>query len=843
MRRDRSEGRLPFLAGLFLICMAVLMLQILQTRILSVVSHYHLAFFAISMAMFGMTAGALLVYFRSAWFAAEHLGPQLVRSSAGFALATALSLLLLVTSVVFVHPGNLVLTSLVWLKLILVLAPPYLFAGVAVSLALTRSPWPVGLVYGVDLVGAATGCLVVLLLLDRVDALSAVLLVAAVGALAGWLFKSARLGSELAPPPGPLGRLRLLAHPAVIALLIGAAGLANAALHPRGLVPTVVRGHLEYLEHHDVVAWNSFSRILAQGGPVRPEPAVMWAASPAMPETRIEQRWVNIDGEAATVMYRFEGRDQTLDFLRYDLVNLAYAIRNEGRAAVIGVGGGRDLVSAWTFGFRDITGVEINPIFIRLLDRDFRTFNRLAEVPGVRLVVDEARSWFARTDERFDLVQMSMIDTWAATGAGAFSLSENGLYTVEGWRRFFDRLTASGIFTVSRWYDPADVNETGRLLSLAKAALLTRGAAEPERHIVLAAHDRIATIIVGREPLSAADIATLTETADRLRFRLLVAPGRPAASPVLARIVAAPDLESLHALARGFRLDLSPATDDRPFFFNQLRMSHPSAMLEAVRSHGTGVIRGNLQATITLALIIGLSALVVLVTMIAPALPTLRRAEPALAALGTIYFLFIGLGFMLVEIGLLQRLSVFLGHPVYGLAIGLFGIILSTGLGALASERLRLEASGRILLWSAALALVLFMLPVWFPPVAAAFEGATLPVRVSLCLLAIGPPGFLMGFAFPAGMRLVEAIDARPTPWFWAVNGAAGVLAAGIAVAVGIEAGISTSLRIAAICYLLVGATGVALSRLVGERSAGLGPAVGARLSARATRAGATGRG
>lgn len=831
MRRDPAVGRLPFLAGLFLICMAVLMLQILQTRILSVVSHYHLAFFAISMAMFGMTAGALLVHFRPGWFLADHLGAQLARSSAGFALATALSLVLLITSVVLVHPGNLVVTSLVWLKLVLVLAPPYLFAGVAVSLALTRSPWPVGLVYGVDLVGAATGCLVVLVLLDRVDALSAVLLVAAVGAVAGSLFKSARLGSELAPPPGPLGRLRVLANPALIAFLIGAAGLANAALHPRGLVPTVVRGHLEYLEHHDVVAWNSFSRILAQGGPMRPEPAVMWAASPAMPDTRIEQRWINIDGEAATVMYRFDGRDEPFGFLRYDLVNLAYAIRNQGRTAVIGVGGGRDLLSAWAFGFRDITGVEINPIFIRLLEQDFRSFNRLAEIPGVRLVVDEARSWFARTDETFDLVQMSMIDTWAATGAGAFSLSENGLYTIEGWRRFFDRLKPNGIFTVSRWYDPADVNETGRLLSLAKAALLASGATEPERHIVLAAHDRIATIVVGRAPLSAEDVANLAGTADRLGFRLLVAPDRPAASPVLARIMAAPDLDALHALARGFRLDLSPATDDRPFFFNQLRMSYPASMLEAARSYGIGVIRGNLQATITLVLIIVLSALVVLVTMIGPALPALRRAEPALAALGTIYFLFIGLGFMLVEIGLLQRLSVFLGHPVYGLAIGLFGIILSTGLGALASERVRLEAPGRIFVWSAALALVLLLLPVWFPPIAAAFEGAALPVRVLLCLLAIGPPGFLMGFAFPTGMRLVEAIDARPTPWFWAVNGAAGVLAAGIAVAVAIEAGISTSLRIAAISYLLVGATGIALCRLVGERSPSLAPTAGARLT------------
>ncbi|MCS7269352.1 MAG: class I SAM-dependent methyltransferase, partial [Geminicoccaceae bacterium] len=820
----------PFLAGLFVVCAAVLMLQILQTRILSVVTHYHLAFLAISMAMLGMTAGALWVHFHPSWFDRRYLGGQLARASAGFALATALSLGLLVTSVVVVHPPNLVVTVLAWLKLLAILAPPYFFAGLAVSLALTRSPWPVGLVYAVDLAGAASGCLLVLVLLEWVDALSAVIFVAAAGALAAALFRSAGLDEVLASAPAPIERLTLLHRPGLLALALLAAGLGNAWLHPRGLVPTVVRGHLEYLRPGDIVAWNSFSRILAEGGPEQPEPPAMWAASPAMPDRRIEQRWVNIDGEAATIMYRFDGRPDELDFLRYDLVNLAYAIRNRGRAAVIGVGGGRDLLSAWVHGFRDITGVEINPIFVRLLERDFRSFNRLVELPGVRLVVDEARSWFARTDERFDLIQMSMIDTWAATGAGAFSLSENGLYTIEGWQRFVDRLAPSGIFTVSRWYDPADVNETGRLLSLAKATLLANGAAQPERHILLAAHDRIATLLLAREPFSTEDLATLRATADRLGFRILVAPDTKPASPVLARIMAAPDLDSLFALARGFRLDLSPASDDRPFFFNQLRMSSPDAMASAIRTSGSGVIKGNLFATLTLALILGLSALVVLATMIVPALPAVRRTAPALAALGTLYFLAIGLGFMTVEIALLQRLSVFLGHPVFGLAIGLFAIILATGLGSFVSERVRLDSSGRMMAWALVLALFLALLPIWFSSAAWALESRSLPVRAALCLLAVGPPAVLMGFAFPTGMRLVEAIDPDPTPWFWAVNGAAGVLGAGIAVAIGIEAGISTSLRVAAACYLVVGLVGVALLRYA-ER----GPA---RLIARTVRIG-----
>ena len=147
------------------------------------------------------------------------------------------------------------------------------------------------------------------------------------------------------------------------------------------------------------------------------------------------------------------------------------------------MGGGRDPLCAYFFGFRDVTGVELNPIFIDLLTRQFRDYDHLADLPGVRLFTDEGRSWFARTAERFDLIEMSLVDTWAATGAGAFSLSENGLYTTQGWRHFLSALTPNGIFTVSRWFNPNDITETGRLVSLAAAALREEGIDQPQDHL------------------------------------------------------------------------------------------------------------------------------------------------------------------------------------------------------------------------------------------------------------------------------------------------------------------------------------------------------------------------
>jgi hypothetical protein len=810
--RERNMAKPLFLCGLFLICMCGLMLQVLETRILSVITYYHMAFFAISLAMFGMTAGSLFVYFRPNLFAPERLFDNLAWTCAAFGLAVTLSALLVISSVVFVNFSSLVMMVFLWLKLILVLVPPYFVAGMAISLALTRSPWPVGLVYGVDLAGAATGCLAILVLIERVDAISAMFAIGAIGALAASCFAIA--GRESGGPRDKTGPLHLLARrPLGLAAALAALAAMNAVIHPHGLTLAVAHNALEMIAPDDVVRWNSFSRITAK------EPATekpwMWGPSAAMPPARIEQRVMKIDGGAGTPMYRFDGDLEKLDYLKYDITNLAYYLRNEGRAAVIGVGGGRDVLSAYVFGFRDVTGVELNRIFIDFLTRDFRDFSQVGLLPGLRLVVDEARNWFARTHDQFDLIQMSLIDTWAATGAGAFSLSENGLYTVQGWRKFLATLKPDGVFTVSRWYAPDNIDETGRLMSLAAASLLDMGVAEPRQHLALVAWGELATLIVRRTPLTTADVETLTAAADKLGFSVVVRPDAPAASPLLERILGARDRDALRQLSRGYHLDLSPPTDDRPFFFNQLLIGDPASMLRAANA-ASGVMRGNLLAIMTLAIIVTLSAALVLATMIIPALSSVRRTQGMLAWCGTLYFLLIGLGFMLVEIGLIQRLSIFLGHPVYGLAIGLFGIILSTGTGSLVSARLPLNRGARLLLWSGALGTYLLLLPVWFPGLVAAFEAAALPMRALTALVAVVPAGMLMGFAFPTGMQMVNAIDMRPTPWFWAVNGAAGVLGTSIAVAVGIQFSIDASLRLGAACYFLLAPVALGLAQSSG---------------------------
>ena len=300
---------------------------------------------------------------------------------------------------------------------------------------------------------------------------------------------------------------------------------------------------------------------------------------------KVEQRWLNIDGEAATVMYRFAGDLQTMAFLRYDVTNLVYYLPGRTKAAVVGTGGGRDVLSALVFGVTDVTAVEINPIFVRLLTQEpgFADYAGLRDLATVRFVADEARSWFARTPESFDIIQMTLLDTWAATGAGAFTLTENGLYTVEGWRTFLSRLTPRGVFTVSRWYAPGAVNEAGRLVSLTAAALMSLGVQDVRRHLMLVAIDNVATLLVSRSPFASADVAAIHEAAAALEFRVLIGGQGRASADLLEAIVSARNPDELQARTSTLELDLTPPTDDRPFFFNQLPLYRPRQIVAWAR--------------------------------------------------------------------------------------------------------------------------------------------------------------------------------------------------------------------------------------------------------------------
>lgn len=774
---ESSLSQSRFLVGLGLTTAAVLALEVLDTRLLSVVTWYSLAFLVIAMGLFGLTAGAVSVYLRPDDYTPARLSSSLAKDARRFALAIPASYLLLLVIPLRVEP--VATTVVLFLLFSAAIALPFYPAGRIVAAALTRTPFPVGRVYAVDLLGAALGAPLVPALLRAVDGGTAILSLSALAALASVAFA----GSERR------GVRRGFALAAALATVTA----LNAGTS-WGFVPLWVKGRPE--ERGRVVRelWNSHSRV--QVTKKIETFAAMWGGGSRCRPAVVLQQGVEIDAHAATPLYLVDGDLEKLRFLECDVTNVVHRLRPKGSIAIIGVGGSRDIQAALLAGHDRIVGIELNDRLLELLDGELGQRTGVAGRPEVTLVHDEARSYLARHDERYDVIQASLIDTWAATGAGAHALGENGLYTVEAFRLFLRRLAPGGVLTVSRW---ATV-ETTRLVSLAVGALLAEGVQEPRRHLALLASGPVATLLVGRDPLTTDDERALQALAAEKGFHVVALPSVPSTLPRIESLLAASDRTELERTALEPDLDFRPPTDDRPFFFNVVRLQ---AMTRPLPEATAGSIEGNLLATRTLGLAMLSSLLLVLGAIV---FPLLRRARPQghvdrrLVA-GLAYFATIGVGFMLAEIALLQRLSLVLGHPVYSLLVVLASLVGAAGLGSLASDRLPLARRPWCYVYPLVLAAVLLAIALGWDAMAAGMAGAPTATRIAFAVGVCVATGVPLGVAFPSGMRLVKGKLDDETPWLWGLNGVGSVLASSLAIVIALAYGLSILMLVAAACY------------------------------------------
>ncbi len=450
------ETHVSVYAGTFLISFTSLALEVTLTRLLSVIALYHLAFFAVSVAMLGMTVGAVIVYLKPDWFSAEKLDHGIAKACLGFAIVTPCCLFFLTRLPVGMEVTAQNILNLIQLTLACLL--PFCFSGVAITAILTKHKLPIGRLYASDLAGASLGCLFVLGASQLMTAPSLIVVCSFIGALAAVSF---------AWPILRFGLRHLTAFTLGILALLAIVNIAT----PYGLQPFFVKGRYDDVQTHVADRWNSFSRVVVY--PQARTAPPLWGPSPHTPHFIVPNYYTDIDGGAGTWITQFTPDDNS-SYLRYDITNMVHYIRPNGSVCVIGSGGGRDVQSAILFGHKDITGIDVNPIFINLLQTNFKDFAGIAGRDGVKLVADEARSYIARTPGKYSVIQMSLVDTWAATAAGAFTLSENGLYTMEAWRTFYNHLSDDGIFTASRHYIASTTDETGRMVSLAAATLLQR---------------------------------------------------------------------------------------------------------------------------------------------------------------------------------------------------------------------------------------------------------------------------------------------------------------------------------------------------------------------------------
>ncbi len=794
-------------AGVFLVAMATLMLEVLLTRITSVSAWYHLAFFVISLGMLGMTAGATLVFVFPAAFTREAVPTRMAHSALGFALSTPLCIGL--TMAVPMSPVTDLMSFFALLEAGGALALPFILAGITLTLALTRAGLPASVAYAVDLAGAALGCVIIIPLLSVVDAASAALAASVVAALAAVSFTAAISA-------------RRLAWPLLALLLLGGFTVGNARSVPQPLRPVWVKGIRELPEWFSYLDWNTYSRVTVNQTFV--SPPTFWARgrnTPLQVLTPLEQRTVLIDGAAGTVMAKLGKSAADHEYLDWDITAFAHRLRPHGPAAVIGVGGGRDVLEAARVGHKPVIGVEINNLIVGLHTHKMADFSGLTRLPGVELVTDEARSYMAREHRRFSVITMSLIDTWASTGAGAYSLSENGLYTREAWTIFLEHLAPDGVFTVSRWYLASSPGETARIIALAMETLWSMGVAQPFKHIVVLQTDQVATLIISRRPLSEADIDLVQSESVRMGFNMIVTPRKLPVHPMLRELSQQRTRDGMWAWSANQSLDITPPTDTRPFFFSMLKPRTWFVSRGSVDQMDLSFL-GNLQATQTLVYATLVSLLLTLVTVVWPmslrrhAFPTLSRAD-VLAASG--YFALIGLGFMYVEMGLLSRLNVFLGRPTLALAVLLAGMIFFTGVGSLLSARLSLANPRTATLYPLVPAALIVVAGQLLPGAVHAFQAADTGTRIFISLLLVAPPAVGLGFGFPVGLRLVERMERKTKgaaagasesdgaelgPWLWGINGACGVCASGLALGTSMVLGIHITLLIGAACYAVL---------------------------------------
>jgi hypothetical protein len=795
---ERPQVKLTTYGGLFFTTLSTLMYEVLLTRIFSVTMWYHFAFVAVSIALFGMTVGALIVHLLPHRFPVELTKERLFQASLLFSVSIVVSF---VTQLAIPFDPEWSLLGVYSIAFTyLVISVPFIFSGIVVSLTLTRFAYQVSRLYSVDLVGAALGTVTLIWVLDKLeDGPSAVLAIAALTAVGAVFF---------AVDAGRSHGLQLAAI--AVAVLTWTAG-GNAILAQNGhpvLRLRWVKGQAEEVAPFE--RWNAFSRIRVYGDMTVLSPPFGWGMSPTYEgKPGVRQLSLDIDAGALTVLTGYDGDRQSIQFLRYDVTSLVHYIRPNSQVFIIGSGGGRDVLAALAFNQPSVTAVELNGDILDVVNGKFGDFTgHLDRQPGVTFVNDEARSYLARSHDKFDIIQISLVDTFAATAAGAFALSENSLYTVEAWQNFLEHLTDRGVLSVSRWYALQSPLEAYRTTSLAAEALRREGVERPEDHMMLIRSSSsnanfgllaVGTILVSREPFTDSDVAEMRRVAQDLQFDMVLAPGGTGSEPIFAQIAEAKDPDKVPL---GVPADISPPTDDRPFFFQMIRFRD----LFNTSIYGTGIqiVTRPVLVLFSLALAaIGLTALCILFPLLrATGRDVLKGTYPMLA-----FFASIGMGFMLLEISQMQRLIIFLGHPTYALSVVLFTLLLASGLGSLATERLvnpRLRPS---LLWPLVVLLaVLIATGILTPGIIGHFEASTTTVRILAAALILAPMGLVMGMPFPIGMMVASLRPDSPTVFFWGINGATSVCASVLAVAIALGWGISTSFWIGCLSYVAAAA-------------------------------------
>ena len=758
----------PLYLAVALTTSATLLLELSLTRIFSVVFYYHFAFLAISIALFGLGVGGVLSYLVADWHwpLFRKLGALSLLNS-GLTLATVLAILTRGADIGFFGFALIYFTT----------ALPFLVSGIVVSLVIAETIERVDRVYFFDLLGAAAGCLGLVALLKTVGGPDTVVSVSVLFAAAGAIW--------FALDGLKIGRIASVAIALTFTMLV----IADNKFH--FIEVRYAKG--QKLRKEDFIKWNPISRI-----------GVAF-------DKEAGSEMIYIDADASTAIAHFDFNRLTADDLR-DLLHqgpsLPYNLRPGAKTLVIGPGGGWDISRALASGSHDVTGVEINPIIANtIMQGKYAQYSKdLYLRPDVHIHVEDGRSFVRRSPEKYQVIQATLVDTWASTAAGAFALSENNLYTTDAFRDYLSHLTDDGLLTFTRWgFDPP--RESLRLLSLAMVALRDLGETDPARHVMvgraggksdLAGWGATDTVIFSRKPFSDADVARDRRSFEEAHLAAVYLPGDPPRNPFGELLLA----NDAAAWERAYQFDITPVTDNRPFFFYTVQPRDVAAFI--LETGGRSADKKVNVAVPKLVDAMIVSVIAVLVILFLPPLVLGTRLPGERSVRGfLVYFLAIGAGYILIEVALIQKFVLFLGHPTYALTVVIFSMLVSSGAGSFASRRLLGDDPRRLMVALALAAVLVGLLAATLQPLLSGGVGLPLWVRIVATVAMIAPAGFVMGLPFPTGLRMLERAHRPSVRWAWSLNAAASVLGSVGALVLALYVGLVATLLIGGGLYLV----------------------------------------
>ncbi|HVU00747.1 MAG TPA: hypothetical protein VHE30_03315 [Polyangiaceae bacterium] len=773
-------------AAIALVACSMLIHEILVTRICALRLYFHFAFLVISNCLLGLGAsGALLSVYQDRW--KKDPRGSLLRFTAFYLASLVVTYAVLLTFPIpedlsFGNPGHvLALTAYNVAS-----AVPFVFGGTVVGMLLTFDVEDVNRLYGADLVGAGLGCVACPALLPLVGAggvfVATVLLALAATVVVGyerWGRRGVALGSVL-----------------------GVAGLVVMpkldTWYPVPSKGLVTLAHaIEKVKHfgEPFSVWTANSRIdLIRTGDVRTEGSFFMegANREGLPLPPV-CAGIAQDATAGTTIGNFSDMPDALAILSRTMYSAAYRQKTAPKVLVIGLGGGNDVWSAKLNGARSVKAIELNWPIVDIHRKVLRNFSRkLVDDPTVELVVGEGRSALMRETDTYDVIQMSGIDTWTALASGAYVLAENYLYTTEAIVSMYSHLAPDGILQIGRF---AATMEAVRLLSNIRAALASLGVPDVENSVVaLKTPDQMMAIEVKKGVFTTEEQQSIVRWAGEAGVDVSYLPGLHLGD-ALETFIRAKDPRSLVA---SYATDISPTTDDRPYFFSYMKWRHPLDSYEHLGDIPS-VSQGNpLFILGQLAVSILLSALLVL-------LPVARRTDLPKSGTGRflVYFAGLGLGFVFIEVSVIQKLTLFLGQPVHSLTVTLFSLLVFTGVGSLVLGGRYRPFERRLFAVPLLLAGYLVVFLLLSRLLVQNLIGLPVFARILLASVLLAPMGLLLGIPFSHGLRAVNEHHPALVPWAWAINGCASVVGSILTVIVSMNFGFSAVLMTAAGVYLV----------------------------------------